>query len=324
MAQAIRFHATGGPEVLTWESVDVAAPRPGEVRVRNTAIGVNFIDTYQRSGLYPLTLPSGLGTEAAGVVETVGAGVQALSPGDRVASCTGPLGAYSTERLVPADKLVKLPDGIEDRTAAAMMLKGLTVQYLFRQTFPLKAGDTILFHAAAGGVGLIACQWARALGVTMIGTVSSDAKAALARESGCTHTIIYTRENFVERVREITGGKGVPVVYDSIGKDTFPASLDCLAPRGMFVSFGSSSGPVPPFNLIMLSQKGSLYATRPTLFTYASTHSALNAMASELFALVKEGRIKPDARQTFALKDAAEAHRSLESRKTTGATLLLP
>ena len=324
MAQAIRFHATGGPEVLKWESVDVAAPGPGEVRVRNTAIGVNFIDAYQRSGLYPLTLPSGLGTEAAGVVETVGAGVQALSPGDRVASCTGPLGAYSTERLVPADKLVKLPDGIEDRTAAAMMLKGLTVQYLFRQTFPLKAGDTILFHAAAGGVGLIACQWARALGVTMIGTVSSDAKAALARESGCTHTIIYTRENFVERVREITGGKGVPVVYDSIGKDTFPASLDCLAPRGMFVSFGSSSGPVPPFNLIMLSQKGSLYATRPTLFTYASTHSALNAMASELFALVKEGRIKPDARQTFALKDAAEAHRSLESRKTTGATLLLP
>src|SRR5690242_13541704 len=324
MAQAIRFHATGGPEVLKWESVDVAAPGPGEVRVRNTAIGVNFIDTYQRSGLYPLTLPSGLGTEAAGIVEAVGAGVQALSPGDRVASCTGPLGAYSTERLVPADKLVKLPDGIEDRTAAAMMLKGLTVQYLFRQTFPLKAGDTILFHAAAGGVGLIACQWARALGVTMIGTVSSDAKAALARESGCTHTIIYTRENFVERVREITGGKGVPVVYDSIGKDTFPASLDCLAPRGMFVSFGSSSGPVPPFNLIMLSQKRSLYATRPTLFTYASTHSALNAMASELFALVKEGRIKPDARQTFALKDAAEAHRSLESRKTTGSTLLIP
>jgi len=324
MAQAIRFHATGGPDVLKWESVDVGAPGPGEVRVRNTAIGVNFIDTYQRSGLYPLTLPSGLGTEAAGIVEAVGSGVQGLAPGDRVASCTGPLGAYSTERLVPADKLVKLPDGIEDRTAAAMMLKGLTVQYLFRQTFPLKAGDTILFHAAAGGVGLIACQWARALGVTMIGTVSSDAKAALAREYGCTHTLIYTRENFVERVREITGGKGVPVVYDSIGKDTFPASLDCLAPRGMFVSFGSSSGPVPPFNLITLSQKGSLYVTRPTLFTYASTPAALNAMASELFALVKDGRIRPDARQTFALKDAAEAHRSLESRKTTGATLLLP
>ena len=324
MAQAIRFHATGGPDVLKWESVDVAAPGPGEVRVRNTAIGVNFIDTYQRSGLYPVTLPSGLGTEAAGVVEAVGSGVQGLSPGDRVASCTGPLGAYSTERLVPVDKLVKLPDGIDERTAAAMMLKGLTVQYLFRQTFPLKAGDTIVFHAAAGGVGLIACQWARALGVTMIGTVSSDAKAALAREYGCTHTIVYTRENFVERVREITGGKGVPVVYDSIGKDTFPASLDCLAPRGMFVSFGSSSGPVPPFNLIMLSQKGSLYATRPTLFTYASNHAALNAMASELFEHVKNGRIKPDARQTFALKDAAEAHRSLESRKTTGATLLLP
>ncbi|HET8875808.1 MAG TPA: quinone oxidoreductase [Casimicrobiaceae bacterium] len=324
MAQAIRFHATGGPDVLTWESVDVAAPGPGEVRVRNTAIGVNFIDTYQRSGLYPVTLPSGLGTEAAGVVEAVGPGVQGLAPGDRVASCTGPLGAYSTERLVPADKLVKLPDGIDERTAAAMMLKGLTVQYLFRQTFPLKAGDTIVFHAAAGGVGLIACQWARALGVTMIGTVSSDAKAALAREYGCTHTIVYTRENFVERVREITGGKGVPVVYDSIGKDTFPASLDCLAPRGMFVTFGSSSGPVPPFNLIMLSQKGSLYATRPTLFTYASSHAALDAMASELFEHVKNGRIKPDARQTFALKDAAEAHRSLESRKTTGATLLLP
>src|SRR5690349_18901060 len=324
MAQAIRFHATGGPEVLTWESVDVAAPGPGEVRVRNTAIGVNFIDTYQRSGLYPLTLPSGLGTEAAGVVEAVGAGVQALSPGDRVASCTGPLGAYSTERLVPADKLVKLPDGIEDRTAAAIMLKGLTVQYLFRQTFPLKAGDTILFHAAAGGVGLIACQWARALGVTMIGTVSSDAKAALARESGCTHTIIYTRENFVERVREITGGKGVPVVYDGVGKDTFPASLDCLAPRGMFVSYGNASGPVAAFNLGMLAQKGSLYATRPTLVTYAADRASLNAMASELFAMIESGKIKADINQTFALKDAADAHRALQGRQTTGSTLLLP
>ena len=324
MAQAIRIHATGGPEVLMLENVDVGEPGPGEARVRNTAIGVNFIDTYQRSGLYPLTLPSGLGTESAGVVEAVGPGVDGLAPGDRVASCTAPLGAYSTERLVPVDRLVKLPSGIEDRTAAAMMLKGLTVQYLFRQTYPLKAGDTVLFHAAAGGVGLIACQWARALGVTMIGTVGSDAKAELARQYGCTHTVIYTRENFVERVKEITGGKGVPVVYDSIGKDTFPASLDCLSPRGMFVSFGSSSGPVPPFSLITLSQKGSLYATRPTLFTYASNHAALTAMAAELFALVKEGRIKPDARQTFALKDAAEAHRSLEARKTTGATLLLP
>ena len=324
MAQAIRFHKTGGPEVLQLENVDVPAPGPGEARVRNTAIGVNFIDTYQRSGLYALQLPSGLGTEAAGIVEAMGPGVDWLATGDRVAVCTGPVGAYSTERIVPADKLVKLPDGIEDRTAAAMMLKGLTVQYLFRQTYPLKAGETILFHAAAGGVGLIACQWARALGVTMIGTVSSDAKAQLAREYGCTHTIIYTRENFVDRVKELTGGKGVPVVYDSIGKDTFPASLDCLSPRGLFVSFGSASGPVPPFSLTTLSQKGSLYVTRPTLFTYASNRTSLNAMAGELFALVKAGKIKPDARQTFALKDAGEAHRSLEARKTTGATLLLP
>ena len=324
MAQAIRFHQTGGPEVLKWENVDVSQPARGEVRVRNTAIGVNFIDTYQRSGLYQLPLPSGLGSEAAGVVEAVGPGVDGLSPGDRVAGCTGPIGAYSTERVMPADRLVKLPDGIEERTAAAMMLKGLTVQYLFRQTYPLKAGETILFHAAAGGVGLIACQWARALGVTMIGTVSSDAKAELARQYGCAHTIVYTRENFVERVKQITGGNGVPVVYDSIGKDTFPASLDCLSPRGLFVSFGSSSGPVPPLNMMMLSQKGSLYVTRPTLFTYAANHAALDAMASELFTLVKQGKIKPDARQTFALKDAAEAHRALEGRKTTGATLLLP
>jgi NADPH2:quinone reductase len=324
MAQAIRFHRTGGPEVLTLESVDVGKPGRGEVRMRNTAIGVNFIDTYQRSGLYPMQLPSGLGTEAAGVVEEVGEGVDWLKPGDRVATCTSPVGAYSTERNLPADKLVKLPDGIEERTAAAMMLKGLTVQYLFRQTYPLKAGQTILFHAAAGGVGLIACQWARALGVTMIGTAGSDEKAALARQHGCAHTIVYTRENFVERVKEITNGKGVPVVYDSIGKDTFPASLDCLSPRGFFVSFGSASGPVPPFNIMMLSQRGSLYATRPTLFTHAANRESLNAMASELFALVKEGKIKPDARQTFPLSEAAEAHRTLESRKTTGATLLIP
>jgi NADPH2:quinone reductase len=324
MAQAIRLHRTGGPEVLTLETLEVGKPGKGEARVRNTAIGVNFIDTYQRSGLYPLQLPSGLGTEAAGVVEAVGEGVDWLQAGDRVASCTGPVGAYSSERIVPADKLVKLPDGIDDRTAAAMMLKGLTVQYLFRQTYPLQAGQTILFHAAAGGVGLIACQWAKALGVTMIGTVGSDAKAELARQYGCAHTIVYTRENFVDRVKEITNGKGVPVVYDSIGKDTFPASLDCLSPRGMFVSFGSSSGPIPAFNILMLSQKGSLYATRPTLFNYASSREALTGMAGELFDLVKAGRIKPDARQTFPLRDAAEAHRALESRRTTGATLLLP
>ena len=324
MAKAIRFHRTGGPDVLALESVDVGKPGPGDVRMRNAAVGVNYIDTYHRSGLYPMQLPSGLGTEAAGVVEEVGEGVDWLRPGDRVATCTGPVGAYSTERNVPADKLVKLPEGIDERTAAAMMLKGLTVQYLFRQTYPLKAGQTILFHAAAGGVGLIACQWARALGVTMIGTVGSDAKAALAREYGCTHTIVYTRENFVERVKEITKGKGVPVVYDSVGRDTFPASLDCLSPRGFFVSFGSSSGPIPPFNIMLLSQKGSLYATRPTLFTHASNRESLNAMASELFGLVKDGKIKPDARQTFPLADAAEAHRTLESRTTTGATLLLP
>jgi len=324
MSHAIRIHSTGGPEVLKYEEVAVGAPGPGEARVRHTAIGVNYIDTYHRGGLYPLTLPSGIGNEAAGVVEAVGPGVDWVKPGDRVASCTGPLGAYSSERIVPADRVVKLPDAIADRTAASMMLKGLTVQYLFRQTFPLKGGETILFQAAAGGVGLIACQWARALGVTMIGTVGSDAKAALARENGCTHTIVYTRENFVERVKEITGGKGVPVVYDGVGKDTFPASLDCLAPRGMFVSFGNASGPVPPFNIMLLSQKGSLYATRPTLVTYASKRESLNAMAGELFDLVQAGRIKPDARQTFPLKDAAEAHRSLESRKTTGSTLLIP
>jgi NADPH:quinone reductase len=324
MSHAIRIHATGGPEVLKYEEVDVGAPGAGEARVRHTAIGVNYIDTYHRSGLDPLTLPSGIGNEAAGVVEAVGPGVDWVKPGDRVATCTGPLGAYSSERIVPADRLVKLPDGIADRTAASMMLKGLTVQYLFRQTFPLKGGETILFHAAAGGVGLIACQWARALGVTMIGTVGSDEKAALARENGCTHTIVYTRENFVERVKEITGGKGVPVVYDGVGKDTFPASLDCVAPRGMFVSFGNASGPVPPFNIMMLTQRGSLYATRPTLVTYASNRASLNAMARELFDLVQAGKIKPDARRSFALEDAAEAHRTLESRKTTGSTLLIP
>src|SRR5689334_10036695 len=324
MSHAIRIHSTGGPEVLKYEEVPVGAPGPGEARVRHTAIGVNYIDTYHRGGLYPLTLPSGIGNEAAGVVEAVGPGVDWVKPGDRVASCTGPLGAYSSERIVPSDRLVKLPQGIEDRTAAAMMLKGLTVQYLFRQTFPLKGGETILFQAAAGGVGLIACQWARALGVTMIGTVGSDAKAALARENGCTHTIVYTRENFVERVKEITGGKGVPVVYDAVGKDTFPASLDCLQPRGMFVSFGNSSGPVPPFNIMLLTQKGSLYACRPTLVTYTTTRAAITAMADELFGLVVAGKIKSSPSQTFPLKDAADAHRALEGRKTTGATVLIP
>jgi NADPH2:quinone reductase len=324
MPNAIRIHANGGPEVLTWEAVAVGDPGPGEARVRHTAIGINYIDTYHRSGLYKLALPSGLGAEAAGVVEAVGAGVDWVKPHDRVAYCGGPLGAYSEARVMPADRLVRLPDGISDRAAATLMLKGLTVQYLFRQTYKLKAGDTILFHAAAGGVGLIACQWARALGVTMIGTVGSDEKAALAKANGCTHTIVYTRENFVERVKELTGGKGVPVVYDAIGKDTYPASLDCISPRGLWVSFGNSSGAVPNFDILLLSQKGSLYATRPTLFTYAGKREELTAMATEMFDLVRAGKIVSEPRQTFALKDAAQAHRALESRSTTGASVLLP
>jgi NADPH2:quinone reductase len=324
MPHAIRIHKTGGPEVLQWEEVTVGDPGPGEARVRHTAIGLNFIDTYQRSGLYKLALPSGLGGEGAGVVEAVGPGVADVKPGDRVAYCGGPPGAYSEVRVMPADRLVKLPEGVSERTAATLMLKGLTVQYLLRQTFPLKGGETILFHAAAGGVGSIACQWTRALGVTMIGTVGSDEKAAIAKANGCAHVIVYTRENFVERVKEITGGKGVPVVYDAVGKDTFPASLDCLSPRGMFVSFGNSSGPIAAFDILLLSQKGSLYVTRPTLVTYTATRAALLTMAAEMFELVKAGKIVSEARQTYPLKDAAQAHRDLEARKTTGSTLLLP
>ncbi len=324
MPQAIRIHAVGGPEVLTFDDVTVGAPGPGEVRLRQTAIGVNYIDTYHRSGLYPLSLPAAIGQEAAGVVEALGPGVTDLGIGDRVAYCGGAPGAYATHRLMPADKLVPIPAGIDDATAATVMLKGLTVQYLFRQTFPLKGGETILFHAAAGGVGLIACQWARALGVTMIGTVGSEAKAELARAHGCAHTIVYTREDFAARTRELTGGKGVPVVYDSIGKDTFEKSLDCLQPRGLFVSFGSSSGPIAAFNLGLLAQKGSLYVTRPTLFTYAATRASLVAMADELFALIRAGKIHSEPRQRFALRDAAAAHRALQSRATTGATVLIP
>ncbi len=323
MAYAIRIHAHGGPEVMVAEEFTVGAPGPGEVRIRQTAIGLNYIDTYHRSGLYPLTLPSGIGQEAAGVVEEVGAGVDYLRVGERVAY-TGLMGGYASERIAPADRMVKIPDGIEDVTAATLMLKGLTVQYLLRQTYRVQGGETILFHAAAGGVGLIACQWARALGVTMIGTVGSDAKAELARANGCAHAIVYTREDFVARTKEITGGKGVPVVYDSIGKDTFPKSLDCLSPRGMFVSFGAASGPIAAFNIGLLMQKGSLYATRPTLATYSATRASLNAMADEMFGMVLAGKIKSEARQTFALKDVAQAHKALESRETTGATVLLP
>src|SRR5437899_2298780 len=265
-----------------------------------------------------------MGSEAAGVVEAVGSGVDWVKAGDRVAYCGGSLGSYSEVRVMPAERLVKLPDAITDRVAATLMLKGLRVQYLFRQTHRLQAGETILFHAAAGGVGLIACQWARALGVTMIGTVGTDDKAALAREHGCTHTIVYSHENFVERVKALTGGKGVPVVYDGVGKDTFPASLDCLQPRGLFVSYGNASGGVPSFDIMLLSQKGSLYATRPTLVTYTARREDITAMAKELFDLVLAGKIVSEPRQTFPLKDAASAHRALESRATTGATVLIP
>jgi NADPH2:quinone reductase len=324
MTHAIRIHTPGGPEAMTWDELELAPPGPGEVRVRHTAIGLNYIDTYHRSGAYKLPLPSGLGQEAAGVVESVGPGVTALKAGQRVAYGTGPIGAYCEARNMPVDKLVPLPEGISDRDAAAMMLKGLTVQYLFRQTRKLEAGDTIVFHAAAGGVGLIACQWAKALGVTMIGTVSSDEKAALAKSHGCAHTIVYTRENVVERVKALTGGKGVPVVYDGVGKDTWAASLDCLAPRGLFCLFGASSGPVPPLDLQVLAQKGSLYATRPTLFSYASTRESMIAMANEMFDLMRAGKLKAEIHQTFPLAKAADAHRALQGRATTGATLLLP
>jgi len=324
MPHAIRINANGGPDVLTWEEVTVGNPGPGEARIRHTAVGVNYIDTYHRSGLYKLALPSGIGSEAAGVVEAVGSGVDWVKPGDRVAYCGGPLGSYSEVRVMPAERLVKLPDGISDRVAATLMLKGFTVQYLFRQTHRLKEGETILFQAAAGGVGLIACQWARALGVTMIGTVGSDEKADLAKANGCAHTIVYTRENFVERVKALTNGKGVPVVYDGVGKDTFPASLDCLSPRGLFVSYGNASGPVPPVDIMLLTAKGSLYLTRPTLVTYTAKREDITAMAKELFDLVLSGKIVSEPRQTFPLKDAAAAHRALESRATTGATVLIP
>jgi len=324
MPKAIRIHSTGGPEVLAWDDVVVGDPGPGEARVRHTAVGVNYIDTYHRSGLYKLALPSGIGSEAAGVVEAVGSGVDWVKPGDRVAYCGGAPGSYAEARIMAADRLVKIPEGVSDRSAATLMLKGLTVQYLLRQTYKVKAGDTILFHAAAGGVGLIACQWARALGVSVIGTVGSAAKAALAQENGCAHTIDYTREDFVARVKEITGGKGVPVVYDGVGKDTYPASLDCLSPRGLWVSFGNASGAIQNFDLLLLAQKGSLYATRPTLATHTATRDALTAMADEMFDLVRSGKIVSEPRQTFPLRDAAAAHRALESRGTVGATVLLP
>jgi NADPH2:quinone reductase len=324
MTKAIRIFKTGGPEVMEYVDVEVGEPGPGEARVRHHACGLNYIDVYFRTGLYPQPLPAGLGMEGAGVVEAVGEGVSHVKPGDRVAYAARPPGAYAEARVMPAAVLVKLPDNIDFETGAAMMLQGLTVQYLFRRTFPLKGGETVLFHAAAGGVGLIACQWARALGVNLIGTVGSDQKGELAKQHGAAHVINYNKENFVERVKEITGGRGVPVVYDSIGADTFTGSLDCLSPLGTMVSFGSASGPVPPFSLNELASRGSLFITRPTLFTYSAKREDLEAMAADLFDVVGSGKVKIEINQRYALKDAAQAHIDLEGRKTTGSTILLP
>jgi NADPH2:quinone reductase len=321
MVQAIRFEKTGGPDVLVWQQVSVDRPGPGQVRLKHTAVGLNYIDTYQRSGLYPMTLPSGLGGEGAGVIEEVGPGVIGLKPGDRVAYAGGPPGAYSEERVMPADRLVPVPDGITDQQAAAMMLKGMTAWYLIRRTHSVKPGETILIHAAAGGVGLIVCQWAKHLGATVIGTVGSDEKAALVKQHGCDHPIVYTREDFVARVNEITGGKKLPVVYDSVGKDTFYKSLDCLAPLGLMALFGQSSGSVPPVDLGILAGKGSLFVTRPTLNTYTASREDLLTAANDLFGVVKSGAVKISVNQTYKLRDAAQAHRDLESRKTTGQTV---
>lgn len=325
MTHAIRIHKTGGPEVLQWEDVSVPAPGQGECQLRHKAVGLNYIDTYHRTGLYPVPMPSGIGLEAAGVVESVGPGVTEFKAGDRVAYANGPLGAYSEVKNHPADRLVKVPDGISFEQAASMMLQGLTVQYLLRRLhLTPKSGDTVLWHAAAGGIGLIACQWARALGVNVIGTVSSQEKADLAKEHGAAHTINYTKEDFQARVMEITGGKKVPIVYDSVGKDTFMKSLDCLQPRGLMVSFGNASGAVGPTDLGILAQKGSLYITRPTLVSYTSKREELVAAAKELFDMVLSGKVKVAPRQSYPLKDAAQAHRDLEGRKTTGSTVLVP
>ena len=323
MAHAIRFYETGPVDVLKLETVEVGEPGPGQARVRHTYVAVNFIDTYFRTGRYPLALPNGLGSDAVGVVEAVGAGVTDVKAGDRVGYLLGPQGAYSDVRLMPADVLIPLPEGISDRTASTMMMKGLTAQYLFRQVYPLKGGETILYHAAAGGVGLVACQWARAIGVTMIGTVSTDEKAEVARAHGCTHTIVTSREDIAKRVREITDGKGVPVVYDSVGKDTLTASLDSLQVRGTLVSNGTTSGPVL-IDSNQLAFKGSLWMTRPAMMHYIMPRSHMLAMADELFDHVRAGRIVGEPKQSFALADAAQAHRALESRQTTGATVLVP
>ena len=324
MTAAIRFQTTGGPEVLALTQVSLAPPGPGEVRVRHRAIGVNFIDIYHRTGLYKLPLPSGLGMEAAGEVEAVGANVQRFKTGDRVVYASGPIGAYSEAANVIADRAVRIPEGIGFDIAAAILLKGLTAHYLLRRTHAVKPGETILFHAAAGGVGMIAIQWAKYLGACVIGTVGSDSKVEIARSLGCDHVIMPARENIAHSVREITGGKGVPVAYDSIGRDTFMATLDSLAPLGLFVSFGNASGPVPPFDGALLAQKGSLFFTRPTLMHYVTTADELDAGAGELFDLIRRGDIRIKPPRSFPLAQAAEAHRALESRQTTGSLVLVP
>ncbi|PLX78576.1 MAG: quinone oxidoreductase [Desulfuromonas sp.] len=325
MAKAIRIHQTGGPEVLQWEEVSVNNPGPGEVKIRQLAVGLNFIDVYHRTGLYTLNeLPATPGMEGAGIVEAVGEGVGEVSIGDRVAYAGLPTGAYAEERLIPAHRLVRIPEGISDIQAAGMMLQGMTVQYLLRSTYRVKKGETILFHAAAGGVGLLACQWAKHLGATVIGTVGNSEKAALARAHGCNHTILYDQEDWVARVKELTDGAGVSVVYDSVGQATFMKSLDCLRPMGMLVSFGQSSGPVSAFDPGVLAAKGSLYLTRPTLMTYTAKREDLLASANELFNVVGSGAVKVEVKQSYPLAEAAQAHRDLEARKTSGSTVLLP
>ncbi|MBO4119732.1 quinone oxidoreductase [Cupriavidus gilardii] len=324
MSKAIRIFENGGPDVMQWVDVEVGEPGPGEIRIRQEAVGLNYIDVYFRTGLYKQPLPGGIGMEGAGVVEAVGPGVTHLREGDRVAYAGRPTGAYAQVRVMPADIVVRLPDDISFEQAAAMMLQGMTVQYLVRDTYRVQPGDTVLLHAAAGGIGLIASQWLKALGATVIGTVGNDDKAALARAHGCDHTVVYTRESFLDRVKEITGGKGVAVVYDSIGKDTFNDSLDCLAPRGTMVSFGNASGPVPPVDISVLGAKGSLKLTRPTIMTYVTQRDLLEPMAAELFDVVRSGKVKIEVRQRYPLAEVAQAHRELEARKTTGSTVLIP
>ncbi|MBU9631198.1 quinone oxidoreductase [Burkholderia multivorans] len=324
MPKAIRYDQPGGPDVMKWVDVEVGAPQAGEVRIKQHAVGLNYIDVYFRTGLYPQPLPAGLGMEAAGEVTAVGEGVGALKVGDRVAYVAQPPGAYAQERVLSAERVVKLPDGIGYDDAASVMLQGLTAHYLLRRTYPVKAGDTILIHAAAGGVGLLVCQWAKALGATVIGTVGSDEKAELAKAHGCDHPIVYTRENFTQRVKEITNGAGVPVVYDSIGKDTYIGSLDCLAPLGYFVSFGNASGPLPPIDSKEFSSRGSLFFTRPTLFSYIAKRADLESAAAELFDVILSGKVKTSINQRYPLAEVGRAHADLEARKTTGSTILVP